>query len=173
MKPVLQHSSAGLAEPGLANPWLSLSLSYAGLCRAMEDLEDLRAELDKIDGRFGQFARQYDNFVTVAALRRWTAEKLHKDYKIPKGAAKSIAAAYLPSSESLLLQNPFCLSHNSWRQKSRVEISMPTYPPIWYPLISSEAHLFQNYPKLLLWAHISIECIVIEEAWSPAHQVWP
>lgn len=66
-------------------------------------MEDLKAGLEKIDNRFGQFAKQlHDNFVTVAALKRLTAEELQEDFEIPKYAARSIAAAYLTSGESLL-----------------------------------------------------------------------
>ena len=81
-------------------------------------MEDLTAELEKIDIRFGQFAKQLcDKYVvSVAALKTLTSKKLQEDYGLPPGAAASIATA---SSSSLLWQNPFCLSHDSWSKNIR------------------------------------------------------
>ena len=115
-----------LVCPSLDPVLQSVSSSYTSFCRAMEDL---RAELNqRIDSRFGQFAKQlHDKSITAAALRRLTAEELRNDYKIPEGAAESIAAAFHSSGEPLLWQNPFCLLHDSWSScKSREESAVPT-----------------------------------------------
>lgn len=92
-------------------------------------MEKLKAELEKIDSRLGQFAKQlHDNIVSVAALRRLTAKELHEDFHIPVFAAASIAAAYLSSGESLLWQNTFCLSHDLMVERKACQLPEKLHP---------------------------------------------
>ena len=74
-------------------------------------MEALTAELEKIDIRYGEFAKQlYDKYVGVAALKILTEKQLQEDFGLPLGAAATIAAASSSSGESLLWQNSFCFS---------------------------------------------------------------
>ena len=86
-------------------------------------MEALQAELEKIDIRFGQFAKQlYDKYViSVAALKTFTSKELQEDFGLPPGAAASISSSPSSSGESLLCRQldyiyhqGVPLLHDSW-----------------------------------------------------------